>query len=59
MVPAAGILSSIKGLDYKRRDVIIGGSIILKQILDYFEKNIIQISEFDNLIGAILGGLDD
>lgn len=49
----------IKGLDYKRRDVIIGGSIILKQILDYFEKNIIQISEFDNLIGAILGGLDD
>ncbi|WP_368501012.1 3-dehydroquinate synthase [Fusobacterium sp.] len=49
----------IKGLDYKRRDVIIGGSIILKAILDYFNKEKFQVSEYDNLIGAILGGLND
>lgn len=49
----------IKGLDSKRRDVIIGGSIILKAILEYFNKDSFQVSEFDNLIGAILGGIND
>lgn len=48
----------VKGLDSKRRDVIIGGSIILKLILNYFEKDNLQVSEYDNLVGAILGGLD-
>lgn len=49
----------IKGLDLKRKDVIIGGSIILKNILNYFNINEIVVSEADNLTGAILGGLDD
>lgn len=49
----------IKGLDSKRRDVIIGGSIILLNILKYFNKNTFQVSEFDNLMGAILGGLNE
>ena len=49
----------IKGLDSKRRDVIIGGSLILKAILEYFKKDKFQVSEFDNLIGAILGGIND
>lgn len=49
----------IKGLVSKRRDVIIGGSIILKAILEYFNKDKFQVSEFDNLIGAILGGFND
>lgn len=48
----------VKGLDSKRRDVIIGGSIILKLILNYFKKDSLQVSEYDNLVGAILGGLD-
>lgn len=49
----------VKGLDLKRRDVIIGGTIILKNILNYFDINKIIVSEADNLTGAILGGLDD
>lgn len=49
----------IKGLDSKRRDVIIGGSIILKAILEFFNKDKFQVSEFDNLMGALLGGLND
>ncbi|WP_026339055.1 3-dehydroquinate synthase [Fusobacterium russii] len=49
----------IKGLDSKRRDVIIGGSIILKTILEYFNKDKFQVSELDNLVGAILGGFND
>lgn len=50
---------NIKGLEEKRKDVIIGGSIILKSILEYFKKDKVQVSEYDNLIGAILGGIDD
>ena len=49
----------IIGLDRKRKDVIIGGTIILKSILEYFEKNNLIVSENDNLVGAILGGLND
>ena len=49
----------IIGLDSKRKDVIIGGTIILKSILEYFEKNNLIVSENDNLVGAILGGLND
>lgn len=49
----------IIGLDEKRKDVIIGGSLILKNILEFFDSNEITISEYDNLVGAILGGLDE
>ena len=49
----------IKGLDPKRKDVIIGGTIILKEILKYFEKDFIIVSENDNLMGAILEGVED
>ena len=48
----------IKGLDPKRKDVIIGGTIILKEILEYFEKDFIIVSENDNLMGAILEGVE-
>ena len=47
----------IKGLDPKRKDIIIGGSIILKEILEYFEKDFVIVSENDNLMGAILEGV--
>ena len=47
----------IKGLDPKRKDVIIGGTIILKEILEYFEKDFVIVSENDNLMGAILEGV--
>ncbi|PIM92032.1 3-dehydroquinate synthase [Fusobacterium animalis] len=49
----------IKGLDSKRKDVIIGGTIILKEILEYFEKDFIIVSENDNLMGAILEGVEN
>ena len=49
----------IKGLDPKRKDVIIGGTIILKEILEYFEKDFVIVSENDNLIGAILEGVEN
>ena len=49
----------IKGLDQKRKDVIIGGTIILKEILDYFGKDFIIVSENDNLMGAILEGVEN
>lgn len=49
----------IKGLDTKRKDVIIGGTIILKEILEYFEKDFIIVSENDNLMGAILEGVEN
>ena len=49
----------IKGLDPKRKDVIIGGTIILKEILDYFGKDFIIVSENDNLMGAILEGVEN
>ncbi|WDA44938.1 3-dehydroquinate synthase [Fusobacterium nucleatum] len=49
----------IKGLDPKRKDVIIGGTIILKEILEYFEKDFIIVSENDNLMGAILEGVEN
>ena len=48
----------IKGLDPKRKDVIIGGTIILKEILEYFEKDFVIVSENDNLMGAILEGVE-
>lgn len=48
----------IKGLDAKRRDVIIGGTIILKEILEYFKKDTLIVSENDNLMGAILEGVN-
>ena len=47
----------IKGLDPKRKDIIIGGTIILKEIIEYFEKNFVKVSENDNLMGAILEGV--
>lgn len=49
----------IKGLDPKRKDVIIGGTIILKEILEYFRKDFIIVSENDNLMGAILEGVEN
>ena len=49
----------IKGLNQKRKDVIIGGTIILKEILDYFGKDFIIVSENDNLMGAILEGVEN
>lgn len=49
----------IKGLDPKRKDVIIGGTIILKEILEYFQKDFIIVSENDNLMGAILEGVEN
>ena len=49
---------NVKGLDTKRRDVIIGGTIILKEILDYFKKDSLVVSENDNLMGAILEGVN-
>ena len=48
----------VKGLDSKRRDVIIGGTIILKEILEYFKKDSLIVSENDNLMGAILEGVN-
>ena len=47
----------IKGLEPKRKDIIIGGTIILKEILEYFEKDFVIVSENDNLMGAILEGV--
>lgn len=47
----------IKGLEPKRKDVIIGGTIILKEILESFEKDFVIVSENDNLMGAILEGV--
>lgn len=49
----------IKGLDTKRKDVIIGGTIILQEILEYFEKDFVIVSENDNLVGAILEGVEN
>ena len=49
----------IKGLDPKRKDVIIGGTIILKEILKYFKKDSLVVSENDNLMGAILEGVNE
>ncbi|WP_338999512.1 3-dehydroquinate synthase [Fusobacterium animalis] len=49
----------IKGLDPKRKDVIIGGTIILKEILEYFKKDFVVVSENDNLMGAILEGVEN
>ena len=49
----------IKGLDPKREDVIIGGTIILKEILEYFKKDFVIVSENDNLMGAILEGVEN
>ena len=50
---------NVKGLDTKRRDVIIGGTIILKEILEYFKKDSLVVSENDNLMGAILEGVNE
>ena len=50
---------NVKGLDTKRRDVIIGGTIILKEILEYFKKDSLIVSENDNLMGAILKGVNE
>ncbi len=49
----------IVGLDPKRRDVIIGGTIILRTILEYFAEDELIVSENDNLMGAVLGGIDE
>ncbi len=49
----------IKGLDTKRKDVIIGGTIILQEILEYFKKDFVIVSENDNLVGAILEGVEN
>lgn len=50
---------NIVGLDPKRRDVIIGGTIILRTILEYFAEDELIVSENDNLMGAVLGGIDE
>ena len=39
----------IIGLESKRANVIISGSIVLLEILEYFQREELTISEFDNL----------
>lgn len=44
----------LQGLEPKRADVIIAGSLILKRILLLLKKNTITVSEVDNLEGATI-----
>lgn len=44
----------IIGLESKRANVIIAGSIVLLEILEYFQREELTISEFDNLTGAMI-----
>lgn len=44
----------IIGLEPKRANVIIAGSLILLTILEYFQEDCLSISEFDNLTGAMI-----
>lgn len=44
----------LQGLEPKRADVIIGGTLILKRILLLLDKNSITVSEVDNLEGATI-----
>lgn len=44
----------LKGLESKRANVIIAGSLILEEILHFLGENEIRISEYDNLMGAML-----
>ncbi|MDR3259473.1 MAG: iron-containing alcohol dehydrogenase [Fusobacteriaceae bacterium] len=49
-----GILDNIIGLSKKREDVIVAGTMILITILKQLVKDVITVSESDNLVGAIL-----
>lgn len=44
----------IIGLEPKRANVIIAGTIILQTILSYLERDSMTISEYDNLMGAMI-----
>ncbi len=44
----------LKGLDPKRAEVIVGGTIILKYLMKYFEKKTLLVSEYDILEGIML-----
>ena len=44
----------IIGLEAKRANVIIAGTIILQTIFQYLGKETMTISEFDNLMGAMI-----
>lgn len=44
----------IIGLEAKRANVIIAGTIILQTILSYLERDSMTISEYDNLMGAMI-----
>lgn len=44
----------IIGLEAKRANVIIAGTIILQTILNYLQKDSMTISEYDNLMGAMI-----
>lgn len=46
--------TNIVGLDKKREDVILAGTLILLEIFNIFEEKAMLISENDNLIGAII-----
>lgn len=43
----------LKGLDPKRADIILAGTIILEEVLHYFSMKAIVVSDFDNLEGAL------
>lgn len=49
----------IVGLDPKRADVIIGGSLILKAILNIFNKDRLKVSENDNLLGSLIYEMEE
>jgi exopolyphosphatase/guanosine-5'-triphosphate,3'-diphosphate pyrophosphatase len=49
-----GILNNVVGLSQKREDVIVAGTMILITILKQLVKDVITVSESDNLVGAIL-----
>ena len=44
----------IIGLEAKRANVIIAGTIILQTILLYLQQDSMTISEYDNLMGAMI-----
>lgn len=49
----------IVGLNPKRADVIIGGSLILKAILNIFNKDRLKVSENDNLLGSLIYEMEE
>ncbi|WP_193708448.1 Ppx/GppA phosphatase family protein [Alkalibaculum sporogenes] len=47
----------IIGLNPQRSDIISAGAIILESILDYYEKDLFIVSDYDNLEGALFNYL--